>query len=117
VNRQDLDRPAQAGGQPSDSRLLGRNDDLLDLPVLEIHGRSPAQEADDGDELIVFPAPDHSSLDPGEGPGRDPDPGTHGSGRLWLHQLRKVGLDSSFAFELPVLGCGFPPADGVGPRF
>jgi hypothetical protein len=65
VSRQEPDRPAQAGGQPSDSRLLGRNDNLLDLPVLEIHGRSPAQEADDSHELIVFPAPDHGSLDPG----------------------------------------------------
>jgi hypothetical protein len=44
---------------------LGRNDNLLDLPVLEIHGRSPTQEADDSHELIVFPAPDHGSLDPG----------------------------------------------------
>src|SRR5208283_3886902 len=47
VSRQEVHRPAQAGGQPSDSRLLGRNDNLLDLPVLEIHGRSPTQEADD----------------------------------------------------------------------
>ena len=90
VSRQEVDRPAQAGGQPSDSRLLGRNDNLLDLPVLEIHGRSPAQEADDSHELIVFPAPDHGSLDPGQGPGRDPDPGTHGSGRFWLYRQARA---------------------------
>ncbi len=76
MSRQQPDRPAQAGGQPSDSRLLGRNDNLLDLPVLEIHGGSPAQEADDSHELIVFPTPDHGALDPGQGPGRDP---------VWAH--------------------------------
>ena len=90
VSRQEVDRPAQAGGQPSDSRLLGRNDNLLDLPVLEIHGRSPTQEADDSHELIVFPAPDYRSLDPGQGPGRDPDPGTHGSGRFWLYRQARA---------------------------
>src|SRR5271157_2101324 len=72
------------------SRRWSRIDNLLNLPVLEIHGSSPAQEADDGHELIVFPAPDHGSLNPGKGPGRDPDPGTHGNGRLWLHRQARA---------------------------
>ena len=78
--------------------------DLLDLPVLQVHSRAAAQEADDRHELVAFAATDHGPFTPVSGPvvirTRAPT-GTDGFGRdrqartEHLVDLPEVALEES----------------------
>ncbi len=65
---------AEAGRIVSSSTAVGLIRDLLDLPVLQIDGRTPAEELHDRDELVPLPAPDDRTDDPLQRSVDDPNP-------------------------------------------
>ena len=58
------------------------SDHLLDLPVLELNGRAPAQEPNQGHELVALTTPDYLADQAAKGSARDANESPHGRGRL-----------------------------------